>query len=285
MRFFENGVTRSHGGKDDASTGDGDGVTHASRDSSAPHHSSSKPCPSPSSELTEPSNRFKPFTEPSPRIKPREPTSTQQLKPPIPMVMAMERTPHAAHFSSTYTHACAALRYVALSSLLHTTWTFSPCHPRHQKKKVQQSGVGGSGGASHRGVTLRLYLCILREEKEGDPHARYPPPIHRQVGCYLVSPGHIFRAVPSSTYHISKPKATCSHLSVSLSAWRGAGLVRRGHPQVVAGLALAAAAAARGPQPAGRGTVDWVHMWYVRYGYVGHSIMWWRGIVRLLDGL
>lgn len=105
------------------------------------------------------------------------------------------------------------------------------------EKKVQQSGVGGSGASHRGGVTLRPPVPILREEKEGDPYARYTP-LHYINRLLPRLSRHIFRTVPSLDIYIEthprqgrKGKAACAHLSVSFvgMAGRGAGLVRRGH--------------------------------------------------------
>lgn len=88
------------------------------------------------------------------------------------------------------------------------------------------------------GVTLRPPVPILREEKEGDPYARYTP-LHYINRLLPRLSRHIFRTVPSldMSYIETHPrqgrkgKAACAHLSVSFvgMAGRGAGLVRRGH--------------------------------------------------------
>lgn len=157
------------------------------------------------------------------------------------MAMTMERTPHAVHSHCAF--STPALRCV-VSCTPHTThgpfffFFFLPCHPRHQKKKVQQSGVGGSGASHRGGVTLRPPVPILREEKEGDPYARYTP-LHYINRLPPRLSRHIFRTVPSLDMSCiethprqrRKGKAACAHLSVSFvgMAGRGAGLVRRGH--------------------------------------------------------
>lgn len=125
----------------------------------------------------------------------------------------MERTPPAAHLHSAHSYLrCVALRGPFICLAIRGT----------RKKKVQQQhgGVGGSGGgASHRGVTLRPPVPILREreEKEGVlPLCQvHSTPLHKQAATTSFSPGHIFRTVPSlDMSYIETQGDMCASLGV-----------------------------------------------------------------------
>lgn len=90
--------------------------------------------------------------------------------------------------------------------------------PEKKKGQQQHGGVGGSGGgASHRGVTLRPPVPILREEKEGDlPLCQvHSTPLHKHAATPSFSPGHIFRTVPSlDMSYIETQGDMCASLGV-----------------------------------------------------------------------
>lgn len=115
------------------------------------------------------------------------------------MTMTMERTPHAVHLHCAF--STPALRCV-VSCTPHTTqgpFFFFFCLAIRGTRKKKCSRVV-SVVVVHRiaggGVTLRPPVPILREEKEGDPYARYAP-LHYINRLLPRLSRHIFRTVPS----------------------------------------------------------------------------------------